>query len=318
VPATNIASWDGVAWHALGPGVRGSISALAWWRGSLYISGFFDGIGNVPATNLARWDGTQWHPWSVISNGNVNAIAVWGDQLYLGGSFSHGGVSRVARWDGTELGALGGGVAGTGRVSVAKLAVGADGLYVAGTFSQVDGLPATNIARWNGSAWHSLGEGAPGSISALAVRRTTAFVGGLLVDPAGGTNHLLRWDGQTWSSMGSGIEDPRFSTFGRVLALEATEDGLFVGGVFTSAGGKPSSGIGRWVEHPRLRVAQRRSDEGEPANFEPTGEPGLHWQWETSSDLRNWLPLSSESRLRTMNTNSPERRSRFFRGVVVP
>ncbi len=323
VAVTNIASWNGVAWQPLGAGIQGSVSTLTWWQGSLYVSGFFQGIGGVAATNLARWEGTQWHPWSVISNGNVNALTVWRDQLYLGGSFTQAGpvnLSRMARWDGSQLHDVGGGVSGTGRVSVAKLAAGANGLYVAGIFMRADGQPVTNIARWDGTNWHSLGEGWPGSISALAVRDTTVFVGGRLTNKTSQIESLRRWDGRAWNSLGSGIQDPRYRNFGRVLALEATEDGLFAGGIFTWAGGKPSAGVARWVEHPRLRLMATRSGMGEPIKLEPDGDPGLNWRLETSSDLGNWVPLTPETSAapRNVKISDPNSRSHFFRGVLVP
>ena len=322
VTATNIAVWGGSTWQPLGSGLRGSPRTLAWWQGSLYAGGFFQAGNSLTDYNFARWDGADWTFSRLGSNASVSALTMWRDQLYVGGSFTQAGpvaVSRLARWDGNQWHDVGGGVSSTGRVSVSELAVGSDGLYVAGSFKRAGTVSATNIARWDGTNWHALGEGWPGSVTALAARGTMVFVGGRLTNELGEVRRLGRWDGQSWSSLGSDISDPRGGNFGRVAALLATDDGLFVGGIFTAAGGKPSTGIARWVEHPRLHFAKMREGPEEVGKFQLYGEPGLKWRWEMSTDLRNWALLpdeEDEGRLnRKLEPNAPVR---LFRGVLEP
>ena len=43
----------------------------------------------------------------------------------------------------------------------------AGNVYVGGSFTQAGGIPAQNIARWNGSGWSSLGAGLNSSVKAL-------------------------------------------------------------------------------------------------------------------------------------------------------
>ena len=76
--------------------------------------------------------------------------------------------------------------------------MGADGaLYAGGSFSAAGGVAARNVARWNGTAWTSLGSGLNGSVSALALAP-----GGLLY--AGGSfevtsestmSNVAQWNG---------------------------------------------------------------------------------------------------------------------------
>ena len=53
-----IASWDGVEWNPLGPGVGDWVMALAVYQSDLYAAGFFVDIDGVPINRIARWDGS--------------------------------------------------------------------------------------------------------------------------------------------------------------------------------------------------------------------------------------------------------------------
>ena len=70
---------------------------------------------------------------------------------------------------------------------------------------------AGNVARWNGTAWSSLGSGAANGVDdgvvALAIASNgDVYVGGDFTR-AGGTvaASIARWNGTMWSSLGSGI-----------------------------------------------------------------------------------------------------------------
>jgi hypothetical protein len=322
VTATNIGAWDGRSWHALGGGLPGTPTTLAWWRGALYAGGFFQPRGGTAPFNFARWDGVGWNFSTLGSNASVSALAVWRDQLYVGGSFTQAGpasVSRLARWDGGQWHDVGGGVFGTGRLSVSRLAAGSDGLYVAGSFTRAGGVAATNIVRWDGTDWHALGEGWRGSVAALTVRGPTVYLGGRMTNDFGEVHRLGRWDGRSWSSPGIDISDARGGSFGRVSALQATDDGLYVGGIFTTAGGKPSAGIARWVERPRLRIGKNPGGPHGRGEIQFGGEHGLNWRWETSTDLQHWFPVDDEDLGDGWNSmlklKTP---TRFFRGVLMP
>src|SRR4029453_8196205 len=84
------------------------------------------------------------------------------------------------KWDGLSWSPLGGGVSGSLGVFsfpiVEALAVFDDGggaaLYAGGSFTTAGGIPAANIARWNGTTWSALGSGVE---AAGAVRSLAAF-----------------------------------------------------------------------------------------------------------------------------------------------
>ncbi len=130
---------------------------------------------------------------------------------------------------------------------VSASSVGA-GVYIGGDFTDVGALPASHVARWNGSAWSVLASGTDGSVQALLEHDDGSgpalFAGGHFAR-AGYANaaSIARWNGVSWSTLGSGIQ-------GRVFALCSFDDGsgpaLYAAGSFTLAGGASASNIARW------------------------------------------------------------------------
>jgi protocatechuate 3,4-dioxygenase beta subunit len=130
---------------------------------------------------------------------------------------------------------LGSGVNGT----VYALATDGTNLYAGGAFSSAGGVPANNIARWNGSSWSDIGGGINGTVYALKVVGNKLYVGGSF-NLAGNVSakNIAMWDG-SWHSLGDG-------TNGVVMALEVIGTNLFAGGNFTMAGLGNASCIARW------------------------------------------------------------------------
>ncbi|MHB8520852.1 MAG: beta strand repeat-containing protein [Limisphaerales bacterium] len=286
VRATNIAKWDGTQWLALGAGLDGPVNALAYANGVLYVGGTFTHAGSVQAVEVARWNGNSWSDLGVGVHGGfgvVSALAVDGPNVYVGGQFLNAGgtnnvfgglsggldVANLARWDGQQWSALGGGI--NGAVSspfgsspplVATLAVQNGSLFVGGLFTQAGSVGATNIARWDGTTWSALGNGIINNstsfstpiVNALSVQGNSLFMGGAFSDVdgvttglAGGIGGLARWDGSAWSAVGLGFSglfpSPAFSVQTSVDAIVMTGSTWYVGGNFTNAGGISANGI---------------------------------------------------------------------------
>jgi hypothetical protein len=51
-------------------------------------------------------------------------------------------------------------------------------LYAGGTFTNLGGVTANRIAKWDGTNWSALGDGASGSVSALAAWGSDVYAGG--------------------------------------------------------------------------------------------------------------------------------------------
>lgn len=132
------------------------------------------------------------------------------------------------------------GATGTDGV-VRAIAVGPNGdVFVAGAFTTAGGLPAANIARWDGAAWSTLGAGVNNDVYALAFVGNDLYVGGRFTTAGGQpASYIARWDGATWTALGVGTNQV-------VFCLATTGIDLYVGGGFTQAGGQPANYIARW------------------------------------------------------------------------
>jgi len=95
--------------------------------------------------------------------------------VYAGGYFTTaGGVAAnyIAKWDGTAWSALG---TGAGRQDnytpcVWALAVDDSGnLYAGGYFTTAGGVDVNYIAKWDGTAWSTVGTGTDSGVRALAL-----------------------------------------------------------------------------------------------------------------------------------------------------
>jgi hypothetical protein len=292
VNANGIARWSPTTstWSAVGSGggngvisgnnAAGSVRALATQGQSLFVGGSFSranaGGSEVVASNVARWNGSSWS--GVGSDGGhgvsgqVYALALVGPELYAGGLLQRanvGGpeipVNNLARWNGSQWSRVGnsggdglGHPNGWTRAGVWALAASGNDLYAGGEFFWANEggavVPANQIARWDGTRWHSLGSGGGNGVfndpslsavvSALAVLGGQLYVGGFFLQanaggPAVAANNIARWDGSSWSSVASGQN----GTSRSVLALGAYGNDLIAGGSFGRAGSTATSNL---------------------------------------------------------------------------
>ena len=272
VAANGVARWDGTAWRALGSGLGNAlgegVDALAVApNGDLYAAGTFRQAGSAAVNGLARWNGTAW---SALGSGlnmsnraGVAALAVAPNgNLYAAGTLNEVGgtaVDNIARWNGTAWTALGSGISTSGsgrRTSVSALAVAPNGtVYAGGFFDLAGGLPANNVARWDGSAWSALGTGTANGVNNEARALAVASGGNLYVggrfSQAGGVpaNGVARWNGSAWTALGAGLQSSFGGTSfpGNASALALAPNGdLYAGGDFDQAGNGAAHNIARW------------------------------------------------------------------------
>jgi len=97
-------------------------------------------------------------------------------------------------------------------------------LYVGGRFAHADGVPVNGIARWDGTAWHALGNGVQGEVLELAVYDNMLAVSVLNANLDGS---IAFWDGSNWTST-----NLTFNHQGRAYALTVFDDKLVAAGNF--------------------------------------------------------------------------------------
>ena len=169
--AHRIARWDGSSWRSLGAGINnhnvsGFVNTLAVYNGELIAAGAFQRAGGSLIEQIARWDGDDWRSLGTgITGGQrevFELIEYDGDLIAVGAFFEAGGVASrgIARWDGNSWSGVGGaGVFGGNNGAVYSVAVHDGDLIIGGSFAEVGGVPASNIARWDGSQWHAMDDG---------------------------------------------------------------------------------------------------------------------------------------------------------------
>ncbi|WP_226163450.1 hypothetical protein [Hymenobacter terricola] len=264
--ASYVAKWNGTAWSALGTGAGNGLNGIVYavavaGNGDVYAGGQFTMAGGVAANYVAKWNGTTWSPLgaglsSANSYGYVYTLAVAGNgDVYAGGQFTMaGGVAAnyVAKWNGTTWSPLGAGLSSANSYGyVYTLAVAGNGdVYAGGNFTQAGGVAANYVAKWNGTAWSSLGAGPANGmnsgVTALAVAGNGDVYAGGNFTQAGGVaaSRVAKWNGTAWSPLGAGVGS---SVNNIVYALAVAGNGdVYAGGDFTQAGGVAASRVAKW------------------------------------------------------------------------
>ncbi len=264
VAASNIASWDGSAWHALGAGLPGTNSeghCLAIYNGQLIVGGFFTTAGTTATYGIARWDGSSWQTLGAglayhfigIMSGSTLALTVFRGELIAAGIFDSSGTTPLyglARWNGTSWSPLNPASVSPGDVR-AVISYNNE-LIVGGQFYSIDGFQTQSIARWNGTSWSSWGQDfttESNSYGLAAVQSFTIYNNELIVGgnfdrvgsiPAKG---VAAYNGTTWRALGAGTDA---GTWQGVVSLRVHNNQLIVGGKFNAAGGLAANNIAQW------------------------------------------------------------------------
>jgi hypothetical protein len=111
-------------------------------------------------------------------------------------------------------------------------------LIVGGYFRQIGGGIVNYVARWDGTAWHSLGGGLDGPVRTLEVIGDNLYAGGAFTSAGSvSAEGLACWNGTSWSGVGSGLH-------GTVDAIAPYGTGLAVGGDLTL--GSASVDVAQW------------------------------------------------------------------------
>jgi hypothetical protein len=196
---------------------------------------------------------TQWRPGPPLAGCDLTVIAAveWDPDgvgpripvVVLGGGFTAAGdvpANHVVAFDPatstwSTLGSGVGGASGFAAIRVFALAVLPNGDLVAGgAFTTAGGVPASCIARWDGTAWSPLGGGL-GPVDALAETAN----GDLLAGANNSPSSVMRWNGSAWSAVGS-------LTGGATALVELPSGDIVAGGHGLVSNGVVLHHIGGW------------------------------------------------------------------------
>ncbi|MCF7674300.1 MAG: VWA domain-containing protein [Akkermansiaceae bacterium] len=123
-------------------------------------------------------------------------------------------------------------------------------MIAGGFFTSAGEVEASNIAKWDGTAWSALGSGINGRVDALEVSGLGYLYAGGNFTSAGGqpANHIASWNGVSWSPLGTGMNAPVSSL------IEDANLYLHAGGQFTTAGGVAANHVAKW--NPRFGLQE--------------------------------------------------------------
>jgi hypothetical protein len=204
---STVYEWTGSAWQQLGDAFDDYVQTMQVLPGGdLYAAGSFDGdiTATTTLSKIARWDGSAWVGvgGGINEFGRISASTVWDGKLVVVGQFDEVGsaaAGSIAIWDGSTWDTLGGGLPSRfpngPPPTVMAVTSKANGLFVSGTFPQIDTVPAKYVAWWDGQDWHALGDGLSDFAQALTVSDYRLFVGGPFTEAGGHPSyHIGEWD----------------------------------------------------------------------------------------------------------------------------
>src|SRR5262249_7212681 len=129
-------------------------------------------------------------------------------------------------------------------------------LYAGGLFTQIGGIAAAGVARFDGSIWSAVGsgvhgfQGSAGGVYKMLWASNQLYVAGNF-ERAGnaGADGVARWDGSDWRSLGGGNGMAVLNNVYSLLSVTGPNlipAGLYAGGYFTEAGNALVNSIGLW------------------------------------------------------------------------
>ena len=220
IKANNFAKFDGVNWHSVSYPYNTCVSAIANYKGKLFMAG--EVTSGSSCANLAYYDGISWTPWVGILGDitkNVVGMKVIDSMLFVYGRFySIAGTNcmGLAAWNGTKWFGYGKGVGATGTIrDVSK--INGD-LYISGVFDSINELSTssgginnlTNIAKFDltNNTWCTIMD-APNNIITFTIEYNNAMyiAGGFTAIGTTPVLPLLKWiGGNSTISCGSTVD----------------------------------------------------------------------------------------------------------------
>jgi hypothetical protein len=119
------------------------------------------------------------------------------------------------------------------------------GVVVAGHFTSAGRVAAQNIAWFDGTAWHNIGD-CGGEVFTATAHNDELYIGGSF-DSIGGVaaHNVAHWTGTKWEALGDGLD-------AAPVASAATDSFVAFGGPFEFAGSRPSHHFAVW--YPPAKV----------------------------------------------------------------
>lgn len=229
-------------WSPLGYGLNKDVYTLFSDSSNnlLYAGGFFTKASGIKAAEIAVWNGAKWDSLgSGTGTGtHIGTITKFNNQIYSVGEFQHTAISYLARWNGVQWDTI------TKANGVNAIKAIGNFLYVVGVFDSIAGIPASDIAKWDGTNWSAIDSThwQPAAIYNITSYKGDIYVTGNFSNYNNTIHQIARWDGIKWQAVGGGFQGG--VSWGECFEIFNNE--LFVGGIFRKSDGNPGNGIAAW------------------------------------------------------------------------
>lgn len=193
-------------------------------------------------------------------------------------------------------------------------AAGDQEILIGGAFDIAGATKALNVARWDGTSWHPMGNGLTGTVHSLCWfdagtgAGEELFAGGDFGVPGAMGRSLARWDGRTWQVVGGGVQG-EVASLGVATPAGSNKRQLIVGGLFSAVGQLQTKNIAAWdgtqwtalgeFPHGRVQTIIEFSDgtshgdlwvgSNSIATSSSTPHGGGVWRW----NGQNWIKMVS-------------------------
>jgi len=175
----------------------------------------------------------------------VTAFQYHDGKLYFAGTVAGSTNTSLNVFDGTRMTrvAL---FTGNSGASINDLLFIDETLYVAGSFTNVEGVAVRALARWSGSEWTATGF-TNGIGVTLATDGADLYAGGLFTNPGGVTlTNIGRLSGNSWHAVGAGLGGTNTLPSDVVRSIVFGNGILYAAGNFSNAGTQALSHIAMW------------------------------------------------------------------------
>lgn len=186
-----------------------------------YVGGIYD-PSDSSFDLFMQWNGSDWiNVPGITGDMVIKKTMVYNNELYVGGYFFKADGTPgncIAKFDGTTWSDLGGGISydltnpTCCNPKVTDFTFYNGDLYAVGLFNYAGGVPAQNIAKWDGTNWCGLGSTFDNTINAIATWNDSIYIGGAFKLIDGDTvNYIAKWTGGTFvdtcGHINTGIND---------------------------------------------------------------------------------------------------------------
>jgi len=250
-----IAKWDGQHFISLGLDMGAEIRAITKYKGELYVGGYNRYLYGK-SRYIAKFNGTTWDTLETSVNGMVWSFKEINNELYVGGGFNLADTNHVngfAKWNGSTWSDVYNFPYFGSTNYILSVAFYKGELYVGGNFGSYDVYDSLmDITKYDGNSWVKVGGSMHGGMSGLynmVVYKNELYISGAFYLQDGNVgNFIQRWNGTQWKDVGGGTLglSGSISDNGQIRDMKIHNNELYIGGIFSYAGGVPAKYIAKW------------------------------------------------------------------------